>query len=158
MDADQAFKALKFLQTAFTGLMGGSALYISLVEHPSRMTIEDTESAHKHFLSSFNLAAHYMAIGSMFPMAGGVAAYFLKPKEGLPCAIVSGLLFVNVPFSFLFLIPNYVNPIKDDYSVVTKKYSEKQIRDTMDSWAFLHTLRTAVNVGGFLYGVYCLVY
>lgn len=158
MDADQTFKALRFCQTAFTGLMGGSALYISLVEHPARMAIQDTESAHKQFSSSFDLAARYMAIGSLFPMGGGILAYYLNPKEGLPCAIVAGLYFANAPYSFLFLIPNYVKPIQGDYGTVSKKYSDKQIRDTMDSWCFYHTVRTVVDVGGFLYGLYCLMY
>lgn len=158
MDAEQTFKTMKFLQTAFTGLMGGSALYISLVEHPARMAIKDTESAHQQFLCSFNKAARYMAVGSMFPMVGGAVAWYLNPKEGLPNAIISGLYLFNAPYSFLFLIPNYVNPIKDDYSVISKKYSDKEIRDTMNAWCFYHTLRTTVDVGGFIYGVYCLIF
>ncbi|KXJ07025.1 hypothetical protein AC249_AIPGENE19745 [Exaiptasia diaphana] len=129
MDADQAFRALRFCQTAFTGLMGGAAMYISLIEHPARMSIQDTESAHKQFSSSFDLAARYMAIGSIFPMGGGLLAYYINPKEGLPCAIVAGLYFVNVPYSFLFLIPNYVKPIQVYCSCCNTHILTKQPQD-----------------------------
>lgn len=158
MDTAQTLKALKFVQTAFTGLMGGAALYITLVEHPARMEIEDTESAHKQFTSSFKIAARYMAVGSMFPMGGGFLSWYLSPKESVPSAIVAGLYLFNGPYSFLFLIPNYVKPINDDYAVAVSKHSEKKIRDTMDSWCFYHTVRTVVDVGGFLYGLYHLIY
>jgi hypothetical protein len=158
MDADKAFEALKFCQAAFSGLMAGGALYITLIEHPARMAIEDTESAHTQFIESFNRAARYMAIGSLLPMGGGVAAYLLKPSKGLPCLIVAGALFFNAPFSFLFLIPNYVTPVKDKYSVVTKKMSEKEVRDTIDGWAYVHTVRAVVDVGSYLYCVYNLIY
>lgn len=158
MDADRAFEALKFCQAAFSGLLAGSALYITLIEHPARMAIEDTESLHSQFIVSFNRAARFMAVGSLFPMGGGIAAYFLKPSKGLPCLIVAGALFFNAPYSFVFLIPNYVTPVKDKYSVVTKKLSERQIRDTIDAWSFYHLVRTTVDVGSFLYCVYNIVY
>ncbi|XP_031565738.1 uncharacterized protein LOC116300908 [Actinia tenebrosa] len=158
MNADSAFEALKFCQAAFSGILAGSALYITLIEHPARMAIEDTESLHTQFLDSFNRAARFMAVGSIFPMGSGIACYILNPSKGLPYLIVAGALFFNAPYSFVFLIPNYVTPVKDKYSVVSKKLPEREIRDTINGWALYHKVRTLVDVGSFIYCIYNVVY
>ncbi|EDO26302.1 predicted protein [Nematostella vectensis] len=158
MDLDKAFEAFKFTQAAFSGILAGSALYITLIEHPARMEVKDTESVHKQWLESFNRAKRYMAVGSLFPMASGVACYAIDQKKGLPFMLVAGSLLFNLPYSLIFLIPNYVTPIMDEDTVTMKKKPEKVVREMVDNWGFYHGVRTIVDVGAFIFCVYNIVY
>lgn len=156
MKEEDAFKLIKIASTMTTGVMAGLALYINLVEHPARMQIDDVKSLHKQWKAGFDRAKLLMVGVSLIPICGGIAAYAMNHSKGKPWLIAAGMLVVNIPYTALVILPRSIRPI-NDYEVVARK-DPAEVKDTVDKWNTLHTVRTVVDLAAFAWCVYNLVY
>lgn len=155
MDAETTYKVLAGVCTFGSGMFAGSAFYINTIEHPSRMTIQDTESCHRQWKETFDLAKKQQMVMHLALCAAGAGAYFAKPSKGVPWLVNAGILTINLPYTLLILKPNSIDPIYDD-AVVSEK-SDGYIRNHINSWNRYHGFRTVVNCVAFGYCLYTLL-
>jgi len=66
------------------------------------------------------------------------------------------MLVFNIPYTALVILPRSIQPI-NDYEVVARK-DPAEVKDTVDKWNTLHTVRTVVDLAAFACCVYNLVY
>ena len=156
MKEEDALKPIKLASTVTTGIMAASALYINLVEHPARMQIDDVKSLHRQWKAGFDRAKLLMVGVSLIPICGGIAAYAINHSRGKPWLIGGGMLALNVPYTLLVIMPRSIQPISD-CNVVERK-DPVVVKDTVDKWNTLHTVRTVVDLAAFAWCVYNLVY
>lgn len=66
------------------------------------------------------------------------------------------MLALNVPYTLLVIMPRSIQPISD-HNVVARKVPVV-VKDTVDKWNTLHTVRTVVDLAAFAWCVYNLLY
>lgn len=156
MDADKLFPILECVNTFAGGLMAGFALYINIIEHPARMAIEEPKAIHRQWMASFDAAATSMVGLSVIPIGATATMYFLKSSKAMPWLISTGLSMVNIPWTLLVLMPNYIKPIYD--KEICSKKDPKWVVKTVDNWNKFHAFRTVVNMASFALCVHFLKY
>lgn len=147
-DAEDLFPCLEVLSTVAAGVFVGGALYINVVEHPARMTLNDTKACHKEWMESFDRAKVFQSRLALVSALSGAGAYYCNPKKGLPYLIGGGLLASIIPYTIFILKPNSIDPIYD--KDITSKKSEGVIRETIDKWNSYHMVRSFISLPVFV--------
>lgn len=150
------FPMIEFITTFTCGILTGIALYVIVIEQPSRMTMKDPVAIHRQWLTSFHRTAKLMMALSMFPQTAGVVAYYLDTTRGLPWLIVAGLVLFNMPYTLLVLKPFFIDPILDEDTCSKKEHA--YVVDRVVKWARAHIVRVLINMAAFALCVYTVVY
>jgi Domain of unknown function (DUF1772) len=132
---------LSWLATLAAGLFAGAALYISLVEHPARVSL-GTRAAVQRFRPSYRRAAVMQAPLALVGGAAGIAHWALG---GSAAWGIGGLaLGALVPFTLLVILPTntrlldaQLDAAGDDAAVLLRR------------WARLHAMRSVVSIAVF---------
>jgi hypothetical protein len=128
----------EFVATISAAIFAGAALYINLVEHPARMTL-DTRAAALEWAPSYRRATWLQAPLALLSFFAGLASWWRG--GGVGWAIAAVLIGAVIPFTFLGIMPTnnrLLAPGLDLTSAPT--------RLLLDRWARLHAVRTALSL------------
>jgi hypothetical protein len=131
-------QAAQFIGALFAALFAGAALYINLVEHPARLSL-DTASAAAQWAPSYRRATLMQAPLAIIAFLAALAAWLLGASVAwLAAALLIGAV---VPFTFLGIMPtnkSLLAPGRDP--------SSSETRALLERWGRLHAVRTALSV------------
>ena len=128
----------EFVATITAAIFAGAALYINIVEHPARMTL-DTRSAALEWAPSYRRATWMQAPLALLSLLAGLTSWWLG--GGVGWAIAAVLMGAVVPFTFLGIMPTnqrLLAPGRDLASAETRALLER--------WTRLHAVRTALSL------------
>ena len=133
---------LEFLATLAAGLFAGAALYINLVEHPARMTL-DTKSAATQWATSYSRATWMQAPLALLSLFAGLGSWWLSGR--IAWAIGALLTGAVVPFTFLGVMPTNKALLATD-----RDLTSAETRELLMRWNKLHGVRTVLSVAATL--------
>jgi hypothetical protein len=128
----------QFLATLCCTLFAGAAVYINLVEHPSRMGC-DTKTAATVWAPSYQRATVMQASLAVVSFLAGPLAWLLG--GGILWLVGAVLIGLVVPFTFIAVMPTnhqLLAPGRDLASVET--------RALLEQWGRLHAVRSALSL------------
>jgi hypothetical protein len=133
---------MELLATLAAGLFTGAAVYVTLVEHPARVSC-GTAVAIAEFRPSYKRAAVLQAILALVGAAAGVARWGI----GGPLAwLIGGLLLGTViPFTLLVILPTNERLLD-----VSLDLSSSESVALLTRWGWLHAVRSAASLLAFL--------
>ena len=133
--------ALRFIAIMCSALFAGAALYISLVEHPARMSA-GVPVALQEFRPSYRRAAVFQI--SMAVVAC-VSSFAVSIFTSLWIWFLGGgLTGLMLPFTVIFIMPTN-RILLDPHSSLKESDAQK----LLDRWARLHLIRTIAGMLGF---------
>jgi hypothetical protein len=121
-----------------TGLFAGAALYISVVEHPARMS-SGIPVALAEFRPSYKRAAVMQVILAVLGVSGSIGAYFLG--RGVSTLVAGVVLATVVPFTLVAIMPTNLKLLDETRTAQT---SETDI--LLRKWGRLHNVRTVASL------------
>jgi Domain of unknown function (DUF1772) len=127
---------VKFMAVLATALFAGAAVYITFVEHPTRLGCS-TEIAATVWAPSYKRATVMQASLACIGFLSGLAAWLLG--AGLPWLIASLFIFAVVPVTLVIISPTnnkLLTPGRDLSSLPT--------RELLVKWGRPHAIRTAL--------------
>ena len=122
----------------FTGLFAGAALYVSLVEHPARMS-NTLDVALAEFRPSYKRAAVMQVILAVVGAAGAIGAYFLG--RGVSTLVAGIVLAIVIPFTFIVIMP-----INRQLLDETRRAQTPDTQELLEKWGRLHNVRTIASL------------
>jgi hypothetical protein len=128
----------QFLAVSSTALFAGAALYITLVEHPARMSL-DTRAAATQWAPSYRRATWMQATLAIISFATGSAVWAMG--GGLAWLVAAALIGAVVPFTFVAIMPTnnkLLEPGRD--------LDSEETRSLLERWGQLHLVRTALSL------------
>jgi hypothetical protein len=131
-------QGFQFVATFCAAMFAGAALYISVVEHPSRMGLE-TAIAAAQWAPSYERATWLQAPLALASLVSGVAAWCLG--GGAAWLVAAVLIGSVVPFTFIGVMPTnhkLLAPGRDLGSTETRMLLQR--------WGSLHAVRTALSI------------
>jgi uncharacterized membrane protein len=133
---------MELLATLAAGLFTGAAVYVTLVEHPARVSC-GTAVAITEFRPSYKRAAIMQAVLSLVGMAAAVARWSI----GGPLAwLIGGLLLgAVIPFTLLVILPTNKRLLD-----VSLDLSSSESVALLTRWGWLHAVRSAASLLAFL--------
>jgi len=133
---------MELLATLAAGLFTGAAVYVTLVEHPARVSC-GTAVAITEFRPSYKRAAIMQAVLSLVGMAAAVARWGV----GGPLAwLIGGLLLgAVIPFTLLVILPTNKRLLD-----VSLDLSSSESVALLTRWGWLHAVRSAASLLAFL--------
>jgi anthrone oxygenase-like protein len=138
---------LELIATAAAALFAGAALYINVVEHPVRMSL-DTASALAQWAASYRRATWLQAPLAVLSFATGLSAWVLGGN--ILWAIAAVLIGLVVPFTFVGIMPTnhkLLAPGRNPESAET--------RVLLNTWAKLHAVRTVLSLAATALYLWC---
>lgn len=130
--------AFEFVAALCAALFAGAALYINVVEHPARMSLE-TRVAARQWAPSYQRATWMQAPLALLSGVSGVAAWLMGAGPGWLVAAV--LIGAVVAFTVIGIMPTnhkLLAPGRDLDSAETRLLLER--------WGNLHAVRTTLSV------------
>ena len=131
----------ELLAAVATGLFSGAATYITLVEHPARLSCGPAVAL-AQWRPSYRLATVMQASLAIIGSLSAVAA--LLVGSGTPTLIAGLLQGAVVPFTFLAIMPTnrqLEEPARDPQSAETETLLRR--------WGTLHAVRTVLSLLAF---------
>ena len=128
----------EILAFIFTGLFAGAALYVSLVEHPARMSLT-LGAALAEFRPSYKRAAQMQVILSLVGAAAAVGAYFLG--QGISTLVAGIVLATVIPYTLIA-----VKPINQQLLDETRTAQTEDTQVLLEKWGSLHMVRTVASL------------
>jgi hypothetical protein len=133
---------LKFIATLTAATFSGASLYINLVEHPARMTL-DTKSAAMQWAISYSRATWMQAPLALLSLFAGLGSWWLGGGNGW--AIAALLVGAVVPFTFLGIMPT-----NKALLATGRDLASAETRELLVRWDKLHAVRTMPSVAATL--------
>jgi Domain of unknown function (DUF1772) len=133
---------LKFIATLSAATFAGAALYVNLVEHPARMTL-DTRAAVLEWAPAYARGTWMQAPLALLSLVAGLGAWLLG--GGVGWALAAVLIGAVVPFTFLGVMPTnraLLAPGRD--------LAAAETRALLERWARLHAVRTVLSLAAAL--------
>ena len=131
---------LAFLATFTASLFAGAALYISVVEHPARMSLE-TRMAALQWAPSYKRATRLQAPLAIVSFLSGVGVWLSVGDVGwLVAALIVGAV---VPFTFVVIMPT-----NHKLQAPGRDLSSTETRELLVRWGQLHAVRTMLSTVG----------
>lgn len=130
--------AAEFIATFCCALFAGAALYVNLVEHPARLTLE-TRAALAEWAPSYHRGTLMQAPLALVAFLAALAAWWLGREPGWLVAALA--ILAPVPFTFIAILPTnrrLLEPGRDPNSADTRSLLQK--------WGALHAVRTAAGI------------
>jgi hypothetical protein len=129
---------LEWAATVAAGIFAGAALYVSLVEHPARMSLGSL-AAVREFGPSYRRGAAMQAPLALIGAAAGIARWAIG---GSVAWLVGGVaLGALVPFTLLVILPTNTRLLDARLDA-----GGEEATALLRRWARLHAVRTAVSV------------
>lgn len=132
----------QFVATLSGALFTGAAIYVTLVEHPARMSC-GTNIAATEFVPSYRRAAVLQALLAILSFLAGSTAWWLG--GGARWLIGAVLIGLAVPYTLVVVKPTndrLLDPRRDPQSAET--------RILLERWGKLHAVRSALSLGATL--------
>jgi hypothetical protein len=134
--------ALEFVATVSAALFAGAALYITVAEHPARMSLE-TRMAALQWAPSYKRATWLQAPLAIVSLLAGAAVWLCGGGIGwLVAAIFIGAV---VPFTVIVIMPTNHKLLAPD-----RDLSSDQTRELLVRWGNLHAVRTILSLASTL--------
>jgi hypothetical protein len=141
---------LLFIATLCAGLFAGAALYVSLVEHPARVSC-GTAVAIAELGSSYHRAAR---LQSALASVCFVAAVWAAFRGAGHLVFAAALIIVAVvPFTLLVIMPT-----NDRLMDQTLNPGSPEAATLLTRWGRLHAVRTVLGLASFVLLGYQLLY
>ena len=132
--------AFEFLAALSAALFAGAALYINVVEHPARMSLE-TQAAALQWAPSYKRATWLQAPLAIVSMISGAVAWLQGAGAGwLVAALLVGAV---VPFTFAIIMPTNHKLLAPGRDI-----SSAETRELLVRWGQLHAVRTGFSLAG----------
>jgi len=131
-------QVLQLLAVLCATLFAGAALYISVVEHPARLTL-DTRAAVRQWAPSYTRATWLQAPAALLSFASGAAAWLVGAGAGWFVAAL--LIGVVVPFTFVVVMPT-----NHELLAPGRDLDAAEMRMLLRRWGHLHAVRTVLSV------------
>jgi hypothetical protein len=128
----------EILSVIFTGLFAGAALYVSLVEHPARMS-NTLGVALAEFRPSYKRAAVMQVTLAVVGVAGAIGAYFLG--RGVSTLVAGIVLAIVIPFTLIVIMP-----INRQLLDETRMAQTPDTQELLEKWGRLHNVRTIASL------------
>jgi hypothetical protein len=129
---------VQFIATLCGTLFAGAAIYVSLVEHPARLSC-DTKIAATVWAPSYKRGALMQAPLAVLSFLAGVTTWLLD--GGVMWLVTAVLIGLVVPFTFIAIMPTNHQLLAlggDVTSVETRLLLEK--------WGRLHAIRSTLGL------------
>ena len=134
--------ALLLITIVATGMFAGAAIYVSLVEHPARVSC-GVQVALKEFGPSYKRGAVMQASLALIGMAAGFGLAW-HARDGW-YALAALLLGALVPFTLIVIFPTNTRLL--DPSLAKDEANAIQL---LTRWGQLHAVRTISSCAAFL--------
>jgi len=118
-------------------LFSGAALYVSLVEHPARLVLDD-EPLLVEWKPSYERGARLQAPLALLVTLFGVVAYF--GSYDWRWLLGAGLMLANWPYTLLVIMPTNKRLLALEPSA-----ANQELRPLMHVWGRLHAVRTGLG-------------
>ena len=129
---------LGWVATLAAGLFAGAALYVSLVEHPARVSLGPRAAVHE-FGPSYRRGA---AMQAPLSLVGALAAIARWVIGGSAAWLIGGLaLGALVPFTLVVILPTNKRLLAD-----TLEPGSAEAHALLARWGRLHAVRTIVSL------------
>jgi hypothetical protein len=131
-------ETLQFLATFCAAIFAGAALYINLVEHPARLSL-DTAAAVAQWAPSYQRATLMQAPLAIMATLAGVGTWLLG--GGVAWLMAGVLIGAVVPFTIFGIMPTnheLLAPARDRASAETRMLLQK--------WGRLHGVRSVLGI------------
>ena len=139
---------LQLLGALAATLFAGAALYINVAEHPARMTL-DPRTAALQWAPSYRRATLLQAPLALVSFLSGAGAWLLTGEVGwLVAAIMIGMV---VPFTLVVIMPTNRQLLDPN-----RQLESQEIRDLLEKWNHLHTVRTILGLSSAILYVWLL--
>jgi hypothetical protein len=129
---------LKFLAVLTASVFAGAALYINIVEHPARMSL-DTRSAAMEWAPSYARATWMQAPLAILSLLTGLGSWLMG--GGIGWAVGALLVGAVVPFTFLGIMPT-----NKALLAAGRDLASEETRALLMRWARLHAVRTVLSL------------
>ena len=133
-------QVLQLLAVFCATVFAGAALYISVVEHPARMTL-DTRTAATQWAPSYARATWLQAPLALISLACGVAAWLMG--AGIGWLVAALLIGVVVPFTFVVVMPT-----NHELLAPGRDLDAAETRTLLTRWGRLHAVRSTLSLLG----------
>ena len=130
--------AAEFLAVSCAAVFAGAAIYVNLVEHPARMSL-DTRAAAAQWAPSYQRATLMQAPLAILSFLAGCTAWFLG--GGAAWLIAALLIGVVVPFTLIV-----IKPTNDELLAAGRDLASAETRALLESWGRLHAVRSLLSV------------
>ena len=130
-------ETLQFLATLTAALFAGAAIYVNVVEHPARMSL-DTRSAAMQWAPSYQRATWMQAPLAIISFVSGVGAWLLG--GGLLWLIAGLLIGAVVPITFIIIMPT-----NQQLSAEDRDLGSQETRQLLKRWGKLHGVRSVLS-------------
>src|SRR6266568_250942 len=121
-----------------TGLFAGAALYVSVVEHPARMSC-DLPAALAEFRPSYKRAAVMQVILAVIGVTGAIVAWYLGRGTS---TLVAAIVFATVvPWTLIVIMP-----INRQLLDETRTSETPETDVLLKKWGRLHNVRTIAGL------------
>jgi len=128
----------QFIATFCTAIFAGAALYINLVEHPARRSL-DTSAAVIEWARSYKRATFMQAPLAVIGFIAGVFAWLLG--AGVSWLIAAVLIGAVVPFTFIAIMPTNHELLAQGRDV-----GSAETFVMLEKWGRLHAVRTILSI------------
>ena len=121
------------------GMFAGAALYISYVEHPARLTLDD-RALLRQFKPSYKRG--YVMQASLAVLSG-MAAILSFARDRHPAWIVGAVLILaNWPYTMFRMLP-----LNNQLMAVPENAADAHSTEMLWRWGRLHAVRTGLGLG-----------
>ncbi|KAL3076186.1 hypothetical protein niasHT_038812 [Heterodera trifolii] len=119
---------------AFTG----AALYVSLVDHPTRLQL-DTAAALKQWKKSYSWS---MPLQAGLALSSGILAFvnIVEAKEHV-WTLGSALMLANWPLTLIFILP-----LQKRLMAINEASADEKTRAGLERWGHLHGMCAALGL------------
>jgi hypothetical protein len=133
----------KMTQLVSTGVFFGSALYVSVVEVAARNRMRGVEPLVDHFQATYPLAKAVQGPMALIAAGSGVAAYLNTVDANKNVLLGVALLTFSVwPYTLIAVMPTNEQLLDGD---VPKKRGETWVRQMLNRWSWMHSVRTVAG-------------
>jgi len=137
---------LKFLAILTASVFAGAALYVSLVEHPARMTL-DTKAAAMEWAPSYARGTWMQAPLALLSLVTGLGAWLLG--AGIGWAVAALLVGAVVPFTFVAIMST-----NEAIGAAGRDLASVETRALLTRWGRLHAVRTVLSLAATILYLY----
>ncbi len=120
----------------------GTALYVSLVEHPARLTLDD-----KGLLAQWKPSYSYGKVmqASLALISGLVGLIVAWQSNDWRWYLGAALVLANWPFTLLVIAPT-----NNQLNAIAETDAGPRSRALLQKWGHLHSVRTCLGIGATL--------
>ena len=137
---------LKFLAIFTASVFAGAALYVSLVEHPARMTL-DTKAAAMEWAPSYARGTWMQAPLALLSLVTGLGSSLLGAGNGW--AVAALLVGAVVPFTLVAIMPT-----NKAIGAAGRDLASVETRALLRRWGTLHGVRTVLSLAATILYLY----